>query len=192
MTDIPRRLGSASATRLDRAIDRAVRDMMQVDPRPGFRRRVLARLDPEPVQSSMFLRVALVGTVIAILILAVMVIVPDRRSELRPTLAQRDGPPSTTAPQSAAPSNPSPSKTSVPPRRTPGLTRERILMPRIANVFGSGRNGVAAASVDDNAVWPAPAPPQDLPGAPAPLVIPPIEPPAPLVIPPLNPRGPGL
>jgi hypothetical protein len=191
MTDTPRRLGIASETRLDRAIDRAVRDMMHVDPRPGFRRRVLARLDPEPVQS-MFSRVALVGAVIAILILAVMVILPGRRSELRPTLAQREAPPSTTAPQPAAPSNSSPSRTPVPPRRTPGLTRERIPMPRVANVFGSGRTGVAAASVDDNTVWPAPAPPQDLPGAPAPLVIPPIEPPAPLVIPPLNPRGPGL
>jgi len=63
MTDTPRRLGIASETRLDRAIDRAVRDMMHVDPRPGFRRRVLARLDPEPVQS-MFSRVAVVGAVI--------------------------------------------------------------------------------------------------------------------------------
>ena len=31
--------------RLDDAIDRAVREMMQVDPRPGLRRRVLARLE---------------------------------------------------------------------------------------------------------------------------------------------------
>ena len=32
---------AAREARLDRAIDRAVRDMMQVDPRPGLRRRVL-------------------------------------------------------------------------------------------------------------------------------------------------------
>src|SRR6478736_1130720 len=35
---------SAREARIDRAIDRAVRDMIQIDPQPGLRRRVLARL----------------------------------------------------------------------------------------------------------------------------------------------------
>jgi hypothetical protein len=189
MTDIPRRLGGPSESRLDAAIDRAVRDMMHVDPRPGFRRRVLARLDPERVRSSAFSRVALTGTALAILILAVMVIVSDRRSELPPTLVQREASPAPTVPQPATPARQTPPAR----QRVPSLTRERIPMPRVTNVFGNGRSGVAAAAVDADAVWTAPAPPlrEELPGELAPLVIPPIEPPAPLVIPPLNPRGPG-
>ena len=38
-------LNDADEARLDRAIDRAVRDMMQLDPPPGLRRRVLSRLN---------------------------------------------------------------------------------------------------------------------------------------------------
>jgi len=36
---------AAREARIDRAIDRAVREMMQVEPPPGLRRRVLARLN---------------------------------------------------------------------------------------------------------------------------------------------------
>ncbi len=36
---------SLNDARLDRAIDRAVREMMQVDPAPGLRRRVLSRIN---------------------------------------------------------------------------------------------------------------------------------------------------
>lgn len=40
-----------SERRLDEAIDRTVREMMDVDPRPGLSRRVLARLDaPQPAR----------------------------------------------------------------------------------------------------------------------------------------------
>jgi hypothetical protein len=191
MTDIPRRLDPLES-RLDRAIDRAVRDMMDVDPRPGFRRRVLANLDREPLRSSMFFRVALVGAALAVLILAVMVIVPDRRSALPHTVAQRAAPPALTAPQPPAPSSTS-VQTPRAPKRTTGVTRERIPMPRVTNVFGERRDAAAATSVEADTVWPAPAPQahEDSPSAPPPLVIPALEAPAPIVIAPLNPRGPG-
>jgi hypothetical protein len=188
MTDIPRRLGPLES-RLDRAIDRAVRDMMDVNPRPGFRRRVLANLAREPLRSSMFFRVALVGAALAVLVLAVMVIVPDRRSELPHTVAQREAPP---APQPPAPSSTS-VQTARASKRTTGMTRERIPMPRVTNVFGERRDAAAATSVEADTVWPAPAPQahEDSPNAPPPLVIPALEAPAPIVIAPLNPRGPG-
>ena len=70
MTDIPRRLGGPSHSRLDHAIDRAVRDMMHVDPRPGFRRRVLAHLGPEPVHSSVRSRFVFAAAALAVLVLA--------------------------------------------------------------------------------------------------------------------------
>jgi hypothetical protein len=66
-------------------------------------------------------------------------------------------------------------------------------MPRVANVFGGRNAGVAATSVDVDAVWPAPGGEsrEDRPGLLPPLVIPAVEPPAPIAIGPLNPRGPG-
>src|SRR3954468_20995491 len=36
---------AAREARIDRAIDRAVREMVQIDPPPGLRRRVLSRLN---------------------------------------------------------------------------------------------------------------------------------------------------
>ena len=46
---------AAREARVDRAIDRAVREMMQVDPPPGLRRRVLARLNDSTERRSYLL-----------------------------------------------------------------------------------------------------------------------------------------
>ena len=192
MTDIPRSLGGPSDSRLDRAIDRAVRNMMHVDTRPGFRRRVLTHLGPERVGSSMLPRVVFAAAALAVLILAVMVILPGRRSEVPPTVAQREAAPVQTAPQP-----PAPVTTSVQPPRahtqTSGVTKERIAMPRVTNVFGDRKNAAAATSIEADTVWPAsPATTHpEPPSGPPPLVIPALEVPAPIVIAPLNPRGPG-
>jgi hypothetical protein len=197
MSDIPRRL--ASESRLDRAIDRAVRDMMHVDPHPGFRSRVLARLEPEPARFAMVMRLAIVAGALAVLVLGVMVIRPDRRSDLPGNIAQETTPRAQSAPQGAV-SRKAPAggtntaATRVRGRRPRGerLTSEPISMPPVTNVFGD-RSGAAAASVGADTVWPAPPPEtqDERSAAPAPLVIPPLEPPAPIVIPPLNSRGPG-
>ena len=192
MTDIPRRLGGPSESRLDRAIDRAVRDMIHLDTRPGFRRRVLAHLDPGPVTSAMLSRVVFAAAALAVLILAIMVMVPGRRSEGPPAVAQRESAPVQTAPQAPAPVTTPVQRPHRHPQ-TSGVTRERIPMPRVSNVFGDRKHGAAATSIESDSVWPASpaATHTEPPGAPPPLVIPPLQIPAPIVIAPLTPRGPG-
>jgi hypothetical protein len=191
-----------SSSRLDRAIDRAVRDMVQADPRPGFRRRVLARLDPEPVRSSLLWRLAAAGGALAVLVLIVMVAAPDRHSKM-PTradqheaaAAQPSIPSTTPKPQlNAAESRPEVQPPVHMLRGRARLTSEPIRMPHVANVFGNRSGSAGAASVDADALWPsAPADvPQDHTDGLAPLVVPPLDPPAPILIPPLTPRGPGL
>jgi len=57
----------AREARLDRAIDRAVREIMQIDPPPGLRRRVLAQLKQRPPRPRhLLLQFAVAMTVIAL------------------------------------------------------------------------------------------------------------------------------
>ena len=64
---------------LDRAIDRAVRTMMHVDPAPGLRRRVLSRLDSPGADRRLFLPgYAWGAAAIVILIAGVMFTRPHR------------------------------------------------------------------------------------------------------------------
>ena len=198
MSDFPRRL--ASEARIDHAIDRAVRDMMHVDPRPGFRGRVLARLDPEPVRRSVpaLWRFAVLAGAVAVLVLAVMVVVPDRRSELPKQSAQQATPKAQSVSRAVPPSSSRSEATVLPGTRQRGPTRthtipaEALTMPRVSNVFGDRNAGVAGAAVETETVWPAPAVNADEPsGTLTPLSIPPLEPPAPIVIAPLPTRGPG-
>ena len=196
MSEIP--LGTPES-RLDRAIDRAVRDMMHADPRPGFRRRVLARLERESTRASMFSPLAIATTALAVLVLAVVV---ARWSIHTPTPSATQEARSTRFPDIDLPAprveraNPATQPAARTSNRAPDrrrLSSEPIRMPRVTNVFAADRNTVAAASVDADTVWPAPAPDtQDdrqigLP----PLVIPALQPPPPIVIPPINPRRPG-
>ena len=199
MSDFPRRL--ASESRIDHAIDRAVRDMMHVDPRPGFRRRVLARLDPEPVRRSvpMAWRFAVLGGMAAALVLAVMIAAPDRGTEPPNQAAQRATPNEQTVSGVATPSGSRADATAAlpdalhrAPTRTHTVRAEPITIPRVSNVFGDRSTGVAAAAVETETVWPSPAADtEEPPVTPTPLWIPPLEPPAPIVIAPLPTRGPG-
>jgi hypothetical protein len=53
---------------IDHAIDRAVREMMQVDPRPGMRARVIARVSrPEP-RTNPWMRITAAGSLVAALL----------------------------------------------------------------------------------------------------------------------------
>jgi hypothetical protein len=201
MSDVPHRL--ASQSRIDRAIDRAVRDIMQVDPRPGFRRRVMERLEPEPIRSSIVFRIALATGAVALLVVALMLVVPNRRSPLPTGISSTTTQQAQTGPHTAGPPRqPTHETASVPPERPAPLDPRPIprrsgrptAMPRVANVFGDRNSAVAAASVAADTVWPAPAPEthEDRNEGLPPLVIPSVQPPAPIVIPPINARGPGL
>jgi hypothetical protein len=188
---------------LDRAIDRAVREMMQVDPAPGLRRRVLASLQPVTAQRAPFaLRfgwaAAMVAVVIAALIYttnrstrpaAVDPVSSQAASELRPAREAA----AATAPPAPAPAAPP----TAPRIRTPHGTREAIAMPRVGNVFGPpSRSAAAAAAADTGDItWatPSPVPPAErgdlAPLAISPLAAPPIETP-PIVIAPLQTAAP--
>jgi len=196
MSDIP--LGTPES-RLDRAIDRAVRDMMHADPRPGFRRRVLARLEGQSIRGPMFSPIAIPAAALALLFLVVVV---TRWNSYPPTSSVTQEARSTRVPDidlpapRVEPANPRTQPAPRTPDRAPDrgrLSSEPIRMPRVRNVFAADSNAVAAASVDADTVWPAPAPDthEDRQMGLAPLVIPPLQPPPPIVIPPINPRGPG-
>jgi hypothetical protein len=134
-------LSDAREARLDRAIDRAVREMMQVDPPPGLDRRVLSRLNGpaarRPVRLPLY---ALAAAAVVVFILSGTLI-----RDVEP-------PPPPAAPSIVATGIPLVEAEAVMAAQpkvstsTPGFTRERIPMPRVPNVFGSRGSQVSAAS----------------------------------------------
>ena len=179
---------------LDRAIDRAVRKMMHVDPPPGLRRRVLSRLESRAAERRPFVpRYAWGAAALVILIVAVM-FTRDHRTEpvavVRQPSVVANGPTALREPSAAPPQAP-PKRTSPSQVPSHGVTRETIPMPRIANVFGTRTASVSAATESSvEAVWPGAENPAENPSSSvAPLVITPLTP-APIetpaiVIPPL-------
>jgi len=169
---------------LDRAIDRAVRTMMRVEPPPGLRRRVLARLEARP-DTTLFPRLAVGLAAVALLVLAVAVLFePAQGPVTRPaerSAATRPSPGAAPADQPAprAPAAETPRAT-APPRRTRPTTDTPLPMPRIASVFGARDARVAAtAAVVDDVVFPAESaggePTADRPGLPPAIGIPAIR-----------------
>lgn len=183
-------------TRLDAAIDSAVRQMMAVDPRAGFRQRVLARLDrPAPVVA-WWPRFALAGAALAAIVLAVVLLRPaPPANEVQMVETQPPAAPVTT-PASVAPDPDVEAPAPVGPTltaRTPAPKVEKLPdAPRVDNVFGTPPDGRVAAA---NAVDPPAAPPVEDAGAAlpplAPIEIPAIEVPPieikPLTLTPLTP-----
>jgi hypothetical protein len=147
--DIP--WNDAREARLDRAIDRAVREMMQLDPPPGLRRRVLSRLNaPSERQALPFMRYALAAAAVV----AGVLVVPVTRllehveppTPPRPPAIVVTGAPRVTADLRVAPIG------EAPPSAAQGtqITRERIPMPRVTNVFGTRSGEASAATVRSN------------------------------------------
>ncbi len=141
---------AARETRIDRAIDRAVRDMMQIDPPPGLRRRVLARLgdSQRPQRHARWaqLAFAIVATMLVVIAAPRMWYRADQPVPPRPPAL------ATAAPAPAVDIESVMSHASVvgEPVSIPGqVTRESIRMPRVGNVFGNGRNEVSAANADN-------------------------------------------
>lgn len=165
---------------IDRAIDRAVRTMMQVDPPAGLRRRVLARLDAPRPRVSLFPQLAIGMAAVAVLVLAVVlfrptsepVAPPAERAEITPPAAVPAPTVSTVAPPAVR--APAPATASRTARRGP--TDTLIPMPRIGNVFGAREPRVAATAAEiEDVVFPegpAGAPPEDVPGMPRAIGIP--------------------
>ena len=163
---------------LDRAIDRAVRKMMHVDPPPGLRRRVLSRLDSRAAGRRLFVPQYAWGAAALVILIVGVLFTRDHRTEPvavvpQPSVVAGEAPP--TREISAAPS-----QTPVAGGRTPTspspsrITREAIPMPHIANVFGTRTASVSAAAENGiEAVWPGPDSPSS---SVAPLVITPLAP----------------
>ena len=140
---------AAREARLDRAIDRAVREMMQVEPAPGLRRRVLSRIT-ESSASRRHLR--LPGYAFAAVAVVLFVLSITRLQErLEPPTPPK-------APAIAASGIPpvqplsvgiDPDATAPPPNAPrPHITQEPIRMPRVTNVFGNQPREVSAATID--------------------------------------------
>jgi hypothetical protein len=136
---------SLNDARLDRAIDRAVREMMHVDPAPGLRRRVLSRLHaPIEHRPHPLMRYAFAAVALAVFVLSVTLM----RDHVEPPTPPKAPPMvATGAPPVGLPMIPAIGEHPRPAATTPApITRERVPMPRVTNVFGNRRSGVSAAT----------------------------------------------
>ena len=137
----------AREARLDRAIDRAVREIMQIDPPPGLRRRVLARLT-EPRERRRYLLPQLTFALVVVVLGVVSAMRLWYRSELpaRPVApAMAVGAPAHAVDVEAVIQQTTVRGESAIPGQ---ITRERIRMPRVTNVFGGRPGQMSAASLD--------------------------------------------
>jgi hypothetical protein len=114
MTD--HRLPSDDAA--DRAIDRAIRELMSIEPAPGFRHRVMRRLsDAEPARWS-WIRHGLAAAAVAILLLLAIWMRPSPRSERSPIAKAPESPTRVTPPAPIDAGTAPPSRSVLPPART--------------------------------------------------------------------------
>jgi hypothetical protein len=144
---------------LDAAIDRAVRQMVQVDPPSGLRRRVLSRLTAPAARGGARMRYVAFAT-LGILVLAVGLLVRDKTpvpTEVSPTTVQEAGKQQADAPRTAerlyqrgalpGPGARAPRPAPARARPRPAPHAEVIPMPEITNVFGPPANTITGASV---------------------------------------------
>jgi hypothetical protein len=138
-------LNAAREARIDRAIDRAVREMMQVDPPPGLRRRVLARLNESDKHRGPLLpRFAFAALAVVVLLLSATQFwyrsdapTPPKPPDLAKMLAPRAIEVPTPVREFTGPD--------IPDRQ---ITTERIRMPRVTNVFENRVGEVTAATIN--------------------------------------------
>jgi hypothetical protein len=152
-----------SGSRLDAAIDRAVRRMMAAEPPPGLRRRVLARLEPTAAAIAWWPRLGVAAATMAAIALAVVYMNPGPQ---RPPPAEAPGvvaeasspvmPPPDVTPEADTPMTPA-AEAPAPATQAERAPRVERLPdpPRMDDVFGTRPDGrVAAATVDAPAVGP--------------------------------------
>jgi hypothetical protein len=136
---------------LDSAIDRAVRGMMQVDPRPGLRHRVAGRLEAPARRASWMLPAAAAAALLGVVVVSsVLFRAPGAPPASQPQMAISPG-----TRLDAGPTVPVP----VPVQPVAGAPRSpaRQRPPRVEAEFGPRRDRVAAANVEPVAAI-APAP----------------------------------
>ena len=137
----PRRL-------LDDAIDRAVHELVQSDPRPGFRRRVMTKVAAPARRSSWTLRLLLpAGAMTAVALLALWVRPePASRTAPRETIVAEQRPPAASSEtQAPSPVAAAPSTRPAAGRRT--APRSQAPVPF---TFGPRTDRVAATSVQSD------------------------------------------
>ena len=142
---------SLNDARLDRAIDRAVRELMQVDPAPGLRRRVLSRLNT-PVERRAFpaMRYAFAATAAVVVTVVSFTLMPGPveppPAPKAPSLIVASGPPPIDLEPVLSTATVTGPSVSI-PTESARISKEPIPMPRITNVFSGQRSGVSAATV---------------------------------------------
>ena len=125
---------------LDRAIDHVVHQMVQVDPRPGLRQRVLHRLNDRPSRRGWIGLGALATAAMMVLVFATTV---DRRSETQPADPHQVAVQSSAAPGALPPDAQTADETGTapkPPQETAKRsepTPESIFGPRTSQVRGA-------------------------------------------------------
>jgi hypothetical protein len=182
-----------SSGRLDHAIDRALRGMMEIDPPPRLRYRVAHRIDRRRARPAFVAAFAAAAVLIAIAgsWMALGVSRANRQVEPRVAVASQAQPEARpAAPAAAAPSATTPVNEVLAPR--PASGRHGRSLPRPTVIFGGARDTVSAASVATAPPTPdaGEAAPGRLPEeAPLPVVAPITIAPitiSPIVIPPLR------
>ena len=142
---------------IDDAIDRAVRDIMSVEPRAGLRGRVLDRLDRPAAGWLVLPRLAGAAAIVGMVTISFLLIRPASQPDVPPAAASRSraepispsgaslpAVPPSTVPQPAGPARRAAARDSAPPRERPAPPRmpERPLRPQFP-----ARGAVAAASM---------------------------------------------
>lgn len=172
-------------TRIDDAIDRAVRDLVHHDPPAGFRSRVLSRLD-SPARPTFFRP----GLATAAAALAVVMVVVMRNDPGGPAPAPRQAAVSESAPSPAAVPAPPPDARETGRVAPPLLRQPPQREPVRMATFGPREGRVSATSVEEAALPLAARADEPVPEgftmpAPPPIAVVPIEPPPPLAIQPI-------
>jgi hypothetical protein len=128
---------------LDEAIDRAVREMTNVEPRPGFERRVMARLDRPARPPFAWPRLAITAGVVAAIVVLALVLRDGRVAPVPPD----SGSVVSSETPSAQPPRVAPVPTITRPRPSTVQTNRTVPRPRRS----PSDRAVAAASVDVDA-----------------------------------------
>ena len=145
----PRRL-------LDDAIDRAVNELVQAEPRPGFRRRVMTKVNAPTRRSAWAVRFLVpAGAMAAVVLIALWLRPPASSSTATPQTQVAEQRPVPAAPQTQARPATSPSAAPAPakPRSSP-IRRQ----PPVQFSFGPPNDRVAATSITDRVSAPSVAP----------------------------------